>query len=198
MDPAPKDSVIMSDAATLARVTASDLWIQTASGRHFPLDHPDPAALDITDIAHALSLLCRFNGHCRHFYSVAEHAVHVSHEIAPAQALLGLLHDAAEAYLGDVPGPLKQLLPEFAAREEYLLHMILSRFDVTNIDHTELRRADLQLLVDEKAVLMGEMSRPWPEGAPPAKDPARIRCWSPDEAKRRFLARFAELARLSA
>jgi len=85
-------------------------WIQTISGRKFPLAEPDPNQIDIEDIAHALSMLCRFNGHCTQFYSVAEHSMHVSHEISNDLALAGLLHDAAEAYLGDVPSPLKKEL----------------------------------------------------------------------------------------
>lgn len=82
-------------------------WIQTFTGKKFPLDKPDPALIDIEGIAHALSLLCRFNGHCTRFCSVAEHSVHVAREIDLDLAMEGLLHDAAEAYLGDVHSPLK-------------------------------------------------------------------------------------------
>ena len=83
-------------------------WIQTFTGKKFPMHNPNPTLIDIEDIAHALSLLCRFNGHCTRFYSVR-----VAREIYPALAMVGLLNDAAEAYLGDMPLPFKAQLPRF-------------------------------------------------------------------------------------
>ncbi len=77
-------------------------WIQVRSGRKFhPLD-PRPEDVDINDIAHALSNLCRFTGHCTDFYSVAQHSVIASQIVPPASALAALLHDASEAYMGDI------------------------------------------------------------------------------------------------
>jgi len=105
-------------------------WIQTISGKKFPLEEPDPSRIDIEDIAHALSLLCRFNGHCTKFHSVAEHSVHVSHEIAQDLALVGLLHDAAEAYLGDMPSPLKKKLSQFSEFEHKMEVAIAERFGI--------------------------------------------------------------------
>jgi hypothetical protein len=182
-------SEIMSD---------DDPWLQTFSGRVFPLASFDADAIHIDDIAHALSMLCRFNGHCTRFYSVAEHSVHVSHEIKPELALLGLMHDAAEAYLGDVPTPLKKRLPYFHQREEQLQQLIAAKFgfsfpDVESAEHEELKRVDRQLLADEKAVVMAREPKPWPKLLP-AKNPGRIQCWSPAEAKEQFLARFRELS----
>lgn len=170
-------------------------WIQTISGKKFPLEEPDTAQIDVEDIAHALALLCRFNGHCTKFYSVAEHSVHVSHEIDPELALVGLLHDAAEAYLGDVPSPLKKKLSQFSAFEHKMEAAIAERFgvDPALFKDPELKRADVQLLVDEKAVLMEAEPEPWPAGAPGVKAPGRIAGWGAEEAKARFLARFKEL-----
>jgi hypothetical protein len=168
-------------------------WIQTFSGRKFPLVNPDPEAIDIEDIAHALAMLCRFNGQCLRFYSVAEHSVHVSHEIDPAFALLGLMHDASEAYLGDVPTPLKKTLPDFKEMENKLMWAIAEKFGLPEIHSDDLKRADTQLLIDEKAVLMATEPEPWPLGAPAVKNPDRIKGWSPAEAKQQFLARFREL-----
>ncbi|MBZ0216724.1 MAG: hypothetical protein K8F25_09245 [Fimbriimonadaceae bacterium] len=179
---------------------SDDKWIQTASGLKFPLIKPDPEAILIEDIAHGLSLLCRFNGQCKKFYSVAEHSVHVSNEISPELALLGLMHDAAEAYLGDVPSPLKSELSEFKKYEDRLSDAIAEKFgfempDKDAAEHKELKRADIQLLVDEKSVLMVDAPEPWPPGEPPkVKDISRIGCWPPAEAKERFLKRFADLS----
>ena len=169
-------------------------WMQTFSGKVFPLETFDPRAIDIGDIAHALGMLCRFNGQCQKFYSVAEHSVHVSHEIAPDLALLGLMHDAAEAYLGDVPTPLKKSLPAFCEAEDKLMLVIADEFDFhwpakKSVEMVELKRADMQLLADEKFVVMGPEPKPW-RGLPAAKNPDRIECWGPEEAKRKFLEQF--------
>ena len=174
-------------------------WIQTVSGRKFPLLDIDPEAVVIEDIAHALSMLCRFNGQCLRFYSVAEHSVHVSFEIAPDLAMVGLMHDAAEAYLGDVPSPLKGQLRDFKGIEGNLLRAIGLKFGIAMPEEEtdegrELKRADKQLLVDEKAAIMAPQPEPWPPGAPPVKDAGRVKGWSPKMAKAKFLERFRELA----
>ncbi len=170
-------------------------WIQTVSGKKFPLDKPDLDQIDIEDIAHALSMLCRFNGQCTKFYSVAEHSVHVSYEIDPELALVGLLHDAAEAYLGDVPSPLKKKLRRFTKFENRMEAAIGKKFgvDAKLFKNKELKRADIQLLVDEKEVVMVPEPEPWPDNAPPIKNTDRIECWSPEDAKAAFLSRFHEL-----
>jgi len=171
-------------------------WIQTFTGKKFPLIRPDLDQIDIVDIAHALSFLCRFNGQCTRFYSVAEHSVHVSYEIQPEMARAGLLHDAAEAYLGDVPSPLKKHLTQFHAFEGAMEAAIGEKFgvDPSLFKSRELKRADVQLLVDERVVAMVPPPEPWPETELKPLDPGRVKCWAPEEAKRRFLARFEELA----
>jgi hypothetical protein len=174
-------------------------WIQTVSGRKFPLLDIDPDAILIEDIAHALSMLCRFNGQCLRFYSVAEHSVHVSHEIRPDLAMVGLMHDAAEAYLGDVPSPLKGQLRDFPIIEANLIRAIAAKLgfhhpEKGTDEDGELKRADVQLLIDEKAAIMAPEPEPWPPGAPPVKDAGRVKGWSPEMAKARFLERFRELA----
>ena len=106
-------------------------WIQTYTGRRFHPLAPRADELDLVDIAHALSLNCRFNGHCRCFYSVAEHCVRVADILPPELALWGLLHDAAEAYLADVPRPAKQQMPQFVAAEDRLLRVIVEHFGLS-------------------------------------------------------------------
>lgn len=167
-------------------------WIQTFTGKQFwPMD-PKPDEVDIQDIAHSLSMLCRFNGHCNRFYSVAEHAVHVSHVVGPKQARWGLLHDAAEAYLSDIPQPVKRELTLFCEYEERLLVVIAERFNLTVDLPPEVKQADMLLLATEKAVLMGPEPAPWMDILDPLAL-GLIQGWNPDQARREFLDRFDEL-----
>lgn len=170
-------------------------WIQSISGKRVDVLQPDYRQIDIADIAHSLSMLCRFNGHGLKFYSVAEHCVHVSHEIAPDLALVGLLHDAAEAYIGDIPSPLKRHLPDFKAYETKMEAAIGEAFSIPpQLFHiAELKRADLQILADEKAALMTPEPEPWSSPIPSSKDHTRICAWAPERARQEFLDRFKTL-----
>ena len=167
-------------------------WIQTYAGKQFWPLAPKPEDLDIVDIAHSLSLQCRFNGHCREFYSVAEHSVRVSEILPPDLALWGLLHDAAEAYLSDLPKPIKQLLPAFCEAEDRLLEVILDRFGLTWPLPEEVHEADLRLLATEARDLMAPPPEPWGLDIEPL--PRAIEPWAPENAERRFLRAFEELA----
>ncbi len=110
--------------------------IQTYTGKLFnPLagENEDCGPIELMDIAHALSHLCRFNGHTKRFYSVGEHSLHVSALLehhGPSIQAWGLLHDAAEAYLGDMVRPIKKHMPDFQAIEDRLLQRIAKRFDL--------------------------------------------------------------------
>ena len=166
-------------------------WIQTYTGKQFfPLD-PDPGVIDIHDIAHALSLQCRFNGHCRTFYSVAEHSVRVS-EIVPAElARWGLLHDAAEAYLTDLPRPIKRQMPTFEEIEKKLLHIIAEHFELSWPMPAEVARVDTELLAAEARDLMAPPPASWRLGVEAAA--VCVEPWSWQEAEREFLRRFEQL-----
>ena len=93
--------------------------ISTRSGRRLYLQNPNAGQIHIDDIAHGLAHQCRFNGQTNKFYSVAQHSVMVASILPPELRLAGLLHDAAEAYLGDSVQPLKELLPDFALISSY-------------------------------------------------------------------------------
>src|ERR1035441_5023331 len=126
--------------------------ITTSSGiRFWPL-LPNPADIRIEDIAHAPSNQCRLAGHAREFYSVAEHSVRVSQHCRPEDALWGLLHDASEAYLCDVPAPLKEL-PAFGAyraAERSLQGTIAARFGLVPEQPASVTEADRVMLRSEE------------------------------------------------
>ncbi|MBW1879778.1 MAG: phosphohydrolase [Deltaproteobacteria bacterium] len=166
-------------------------WIQTYTGQRFRPLEPEPSAIRIEDIAHSLSLLCRFNGHCRVFYSVAEHSVRVSHAVPPETALVGLLHDAAEAYLSDLPRPFKRWLPAFEEAEDHLLQVILEHFDEPWPLPDEVLRADDVLLATEMRDLMGEPPAPWGLRQEPLDE--HIVALRSAEAKQAFIERFEAL-----
>ena len=166
-------------------------WIQTFTGRQFFPLAPDPAALDIRDIAHALAHLCRFNGHCRSFYSVADHCLRVSRIVPPEHALWGLLHDAAEAYLADVPRPVKYQIPAYRDHEAALERVIAARFELPWPMPPAVKHADNVLLATEKRDLMAPEPAPWHLTAEPLPDP--IVPLAPAAAREAFLARFAAL-----
>lgn len=168
-------------------------WMGLASGRRFwPLD-PRPDDVEIGDIAHALSHICRYGGHARRFYSVAEHSLIVSHFVPPWLALAALLHDAAEAYLGDIVRPLKKQPCMDGWRESEVLveRAIAARFGIPWPMHPAIKAIDDRIIIDEWAALMPPQADLGVAGEPIG---ARIRCLAPDEAQRRFLARFRALA----
>lgn len=107
--------------------------ITTYSGHKFDPINPDKDVLDIRDIAHALSLTCRGNGHVKQFYSVGQHCIMCAKEAAARGyskrvVLACLLHDASEAYMSDVPRPFKEMLPEYVALEEKLIDLVYTKF----------------------------------------------------------------------
>jgi hypothetical protein len=168
-------------------------WQQVFSGRQFwPLD-PRPEEIGIEDVAHALSMLCRFGGHCERFYSVAEHSVLVSHVVPPELALVGLLHDATEAYAVDIPRPLKPALSGYKQIEHNLWLAIASRYGLPDGMPDEVKAADNAVLLAEQAQIMKPAPAPW--CIPGEAAPVTILCLPPSVAKTLFLERFAELTR---
>lgn len=135
--------------------------ILTHSGISFNLMEPNPALVKIDDIAHALSNLCRFTGHTNRFYSVAEHSVRAALHVAPGFELEALLHDATEAYLGDVSSPLKALLHEYRLIEFRLDCCIRERFGLPPKQSPEVKQADLSMLASERSALMPTTDEHW-------------------------------------
>ena len=106
-------------------------FIHTYSGKKFYALDPKSEDIDLSDIAHALSNLCRFGGHSPVFYSVAEHSVLVSEAVPVKDALWGLLHDASEAYLCDIPRPFKPYLSNYKELEERIQRTIGNAFGLS-------------------------------------------------------------------
>lgn len=165
--------------------------ILTAAGRYFYFDGPSIGRHDIHEIAHALSNICRFTGHCREFYSVAQHSVIVSLLVPAPLALAGLLHDAAEAYVGDVSSPLKHMLPAYKAIEQRIEAVIAKCWDV-DLHDPRVKAADLVALATEQRDLLPKTST-WKtlQGVEP--HPNTITPLSPRDARTAFLDRYREL-----
>jgi hypothetical protein len=168
--------------------------ILTAGGTYFNFEHPAQSVITPADIAHGLSHVCRFGGHCRTFYSVAQHCVLASGLLAPfGLGFEGLMHDAAEAYVGDMPAPLKRILPEYKALERRVEAAIFDRFDIDSPLSPKVKEIDLVLLATEQRDLMPDHDDEWAliEGVPQLTD--RIVPWSAEAARAEWLARFEEL-----
>lgn len=129
-------------------------YITTYTRKHLDPVHPDPEGIIIEDIAHALSLLCRGNGHVTTFWSVGQHCICCAKEAAGRGfsnriVLACLLHDASECYMSDVPRPFKQTMQEYIRQEEYLLSVIYTKFlgtDLTVEEQRQVKEIDDDLL----------------------------------------------------
>ena len=147
-------------------------WIQTFTGHAFPIFGSCAFDIRLEDVAHALSNLCRFGGHVRRFYSVAQHSVLVATILAEDRGWtwsspivrFGLLHDAAEAYLVDVPRPIKRSLTEYGPIEKCIMRSVIERFNVRGVGglyDAEVKLADNIALMTEHRDLLCSCERPW-------------------------------------
>jgi len=172
-------------------------WIVTSTGVRFELLAPTVEMIHLEDIAHALSNVCRFGGHTHVHYSVAQHSVLASHLVPPADALYALLHDATEAYIGDMVSPLKQVIPQFREVEHRLWSAICRRFELPEQMPVSVKRADLMMLAREREDLL-PAGEPWAllEGVELPSEP--IRPWGQRRAEIEFMHRFLKITGVTA
>jgi hypothetical protein len=175
-------------------------WIQTYSGLLFHPGDPQPEEICIEDIAHALSLQCRFTGHVQKLYSVAQHSWFVSKTTKPENALWGLLHDASEAYLVDVARPVKHhpLMMGYRILEDMVMKAVAKKFGLEFPIPQDVKDADNRLLLTEKRDLLPNPDYTWSslvdlEGRAIQPLPDKLTYWQPEAAEHAFLERFKEL-----
>lgn len=173
-------------------VEGRGIAMEIISGKPFyPLGAKE-SEIYIKDIAHALSNICRYNGHCNTFYSVAQHCVILSYLLKGDDKFTALMHDATEAYLGDMIRPLKLIDDSFNKNEDNLWKVIARRFVLPNSLSETLKYEDTRICFTERRDLLnhtGECS--WGKEMLPHE--FKINTWPPKKAKRIFLRRFNEL-----
>lgn len=175
-------------------------YIETYTGGKFYFLWPECETFKIKDIAHALSMTCRFTGHCKEFYSVAEHSWHVARMLdgCPIEIqLAGLLHDASEAYMADIASPLKECLPDFRAIEDRILSAIFNQYELEYPMHPAIKQADLAMLSTEAHYLLVSGGNTWDmwkniKRVVPSELHRPVNM-SPPQAKQLFLDKFKEL-----
>ena len=169
-----------------------DAWVQTFTGKQFHVFDPSLHEISIIDIAHSLSLVCRFNGHCKTFYSVAEHSWRASFLVQHCDALAALMHDASEAYLSDISKPVKPHLANYYEIEDGLMVAIAKKYKFQYPLPPSVKEADVTLLFTEKRDLMGPEPFAWTGTVKPLTEV--IAPMTPAVAKDMFLKRFAQLS----
>ena len=160
-------------------------WITTFSGKRFHFLEPTPDEVDIRDIAHHLSLLCRFTGACKLFYSVAEHSILVAELVPQELKLSALLHDAAEAYINDISRPVKYS-HKLDDTEAVIMSVIVDKFGI-NPTAPEIKEADNVVMATEARDLMPNTDC-W--ASLPDPSPTKIVPITPRMAELGFLLRF--------
>lgn len=169
--------------------------IETYNGQYFSLVSDDLEGLTVENIAHALSMVNRFNGHTNFPYSVAEHSVHVAAQLPPELQMIGLIHDGSEAFIQDIPAPFKPFLPDYAKIEEQVQNRVYRAFQLdpewVHSVYPEVKRVDSMMCQVEATQLLHSKGEGWahnPDGLP-------IYGWSPEMAEGMFLFAFSKIAR---
>ena len=178
-------------------------WIQSYTGMKVHPLNLRPEQIRIEDIAHALSLQCRFAGHVRQLYSVGEHSVRIAAQLQregrkAQECLWGLLHDASEAYIQDITRPVKrsEIMKGYRELEERTMKTICAKFGLPAEQPDCVTEADQRILVTEKRDLLGPSPDLWTEeqGLPVEPYPWKIEPWGMRMAELSFMERFHKYA----
>lgn len=168
--------------------------IKVSAGHYVDLANPDPSTIEVKSIAAALSKVCRFGGHCPQFYSVAEHCIHATalacSEGYTGDALIAVfLHDAAEAYIGDMVKPLKVTMPQYGEAEQRIEAAIQAAFGVDFSKWMNvIKRFDRAMLKAEKVTMWPEDTEKWAGFSEIEDRVVKFQFWEPSQAEMQFLA----------
>jgi len=191
-------------------------WMQTFTGRKFFPKDPRPEDVCVSDIAHALSMACRYAGHTRRFYSVAEHSVLMfryglvecqfladegeagASQLLARAAVVALFHDAAEAYTSDLPRAVKQAAgSQWKWLEHKIEDAVWTHLDLTQEVHRHqvlVKEWDQRIVPTDRLACM-RREEVWAHDAPTPR-PVEIRCWSPEQAKQAFILAYWEACKI--
>lgn len=159
--------------------------IRTFTGKEINVFEPHSDMIDVRDVAHALSYHCRFGGHLPEFYSVAQHSVFAANQVDDQYKLQALLHDASEAYLLDIPTPIKRRLGDYKEVEDNLMRVIAQKFGFQYPLHDKVKEVDASMLEWEwNSLMLNNHSF------------LQIGCWSSKKAEKMFLEMYNKLIKL--
>lgn len=164
--------------------------IRLASGRYFDLANPSPDDFEFVDINKALAKICRFGGHCERFYSVAEHLIHCTNQAEedglPLEVQRSVfMHDAAEAFIGDMVKPLKVMLPDYKAVEKQVEFAIELKFSI-DLHNELIKKIDHEMLIAERHFLFSKDNMTWTGENEVRKISPAFKCYDPEQAEFRF------------
>lgn len=154
------------------------IHIHTFSGIAFDIRHPRPEMFRLEDIIHSLSLMNRFNGAALFPYSVAQHSLYVASLLPDELKLHGLLHDAAEAYIGDMVSPLKKIMTDYKKIEAGISRVVAEVFGLDYPEPRAVKLADLAVLSAEREQVLQPSYGPWYKDFPaPAPIDIEVMSW---------------------
>jgi uncharacterized protein len=167
----------------------------THTGKVLDVLNPHIADIDIVDIAHALAYQCRYGGRCERYYSIAEHCVLMAdYDFLPGRPLAKLLHDASEAYVGDVVRGIKVLLPVYQEIEQEFHRLIGIKYGVAPEEFATVKEADNIMLMSEARDIMSKSFSNFLECIDERPDERiMVKCYPPAVAEFFYMKKFNEL-----